>query len=241
MKPIPICLLTLLIVLFNSCKPNSNSEIAAAINAAHTKFPQLIIFGIKDYELIRAVEIEKPAVKIHLYELRHSGYTTQNIIVLSNKKDQFYAVPLPSQRFKSYWNFVYDTSSKPVALKPGTFETEVNYALNKLNLADWDERYHVVSEMLGTAWAANIITAADSNKIVDIGANPLDSCNILARQNYNAIISSIHSYEYRMNVFLGNYIIFHLQERNTKKRKESYIKIKTYRVPCVLDVNPINL
>src|SRR4051812_23217870 len=136
MKPYFFYIAILVVGCLTGCKPNFEEQTNRAIVDASNRFRQLPLLDSKvvgHFEQLRKVELIHPGVTMQLYAPT-DVYYKQQVLVLSNPKGIFYAIPLPSIRFKSYWNFLYDTTPKPLPLKAGTFESEINKALDTLQL-----------------------------------------------------------------------------------------------------------
>jgi hypothetical protein len=150
MKPIPIYYIVLVIFTFlAACAPDLKSRTDYAIETAKSNFPNLGIVNTSDYELVRKLEIKTPNATIQLLQPRQSHGEGQ-IIVFSNPQNQSYAVPLPPNRYKGYWNFVYDTEPRPKTLKINTFEIQLNKALDTLGLNTGYHGLHVFVHLCTT-------------------------------------------------------------------------------------------
>ncbi|HEX8020601.1 hypothetical protein [Mucilaginibacter sp.] len=247
----PITLLSIIVITaltLASCSGSFELKTYDAIKSAKKKFPNLVIFDGKEYELVRCLSISDTQAKIQLFQPATSPDRLQLMLVISNSSSQFYAIPVPSIRFKSYWDFVYDTSSKQVGSGEKTFETEINKALDTLKLNVGYDGSKVLNEIFVSVLQARVINKTDSANLkvryLKKSTFP-DSCEIIAKQNYEAIARSAIQdslrYFYEGDVFLKGQKIFNINYLPLKQGKKTYYKIEVYRQPCVIDVVPIEL
>lgn len=249
MKPITLLSIIIIAVLIcSSCNGNSESKTFEAIKAAKNKFPDLAILDGKEYELVRSLSIPNPQVQIQLFQLANSPDRLQQMLVISNGNNQFYAIPVPSIRFKNYWNFVYDTSLKKSPNAFPTFETEFNKALDTFKLNAGYHGAEVLNEVFVSVLQARVINKTDSVNLTIKRSGevlPPDTCLTVDKQNYKAIASSALAdslkYHYRGSVFLTGSKIFNIQYTPLKRSKKIYYKIDIYRQPCIIDAIPIYL
>ncbi|MEO3406647.1 hypothetical protein AAFN85_22215 [Mucilaginibacter sp. CAU 1740] len=245
----PTTLLSIIFVVITSlilasCSKSFESKTYAAISAAKKRFPNLVIFDGKEYELVRCLNIPNPQVKIQLFRPTKSPDRLQQMLVISNGNNQFYSIPVPSARFKSYWNFVYDTDSDKVNKASATFETEFNKALDTLKLnIDYDGP-QVLNELFVSVLQARVINKTDSTNLTISHNHKLnfsDSCQTVDQQNHKAIAKSAVEdsikYFQRGSVFLTDQKIINYSI--VKQGKKMYFKIEVYRQPCIMDIVPL--
>jgi hypothetical protein len=227
-----------------SCYQSIESRTYEAIDAAKSRFPNLVIPGGKEYKLVRSVTIPEPKVQIQLLEYKGPSNL---ILVISNGNNQFYAIPCPAIKFKNYWDFVYDTEPKPVYSKNQTFETELNKALEKLQLNVGRDGLFVLDEVFISVLNARVINKTDSaNLTMSRGKlNFPDSCQMVDKQNYktiakSALKDSVENFQWGY-VFMTDNKIININSPILKRNKKAYFKIEIYRKPCIIDIEPINL
>jgi len=247
MKPIAL----LSIVLFTaltliSCSAGFESKTYEAIKSAKIKFPNLVILDGKEYEVVRSLNISKPEARIQLFQPAKSPDRLQQILVISNSNNQFYAIPIPSIRFKSYWNFVYDTTPIQMHSATATFEAELNKALDILKLNNGYDGRIVLNEIFISVLQATSVNKTDSAnlKINGYGTRTFpDTCLMVDEENYKSILKSAQSDSlvnfYIGSVFLNHQRIFDINYPALKQGKKTYYKIDVYRQPCVMDAVPI--
>ena len=238
-----------MMALAYSCKPNFVNQSQKAITDASNRFPNLPLLNTKNighFELLKSLDLVSQSVKLQLYAPA-DVYYNQQVIVLSNAKGSFYAVPLPSSRFKKYWNFEYDTSPKPSILESGTFKSEINRALEKLHLNDRNKGIPVIFELFSSLLNYRYIMPQDTSilKIGQYKHNDLpDSCvDVQKRNNHSLIASGITAQKnWISNAYCGNNgLIIQMIFPSPNKKFKQYYRFKTYRSPCIIDFEPINI
>jgi hypothetical protein len=250
MKPyLNYAVISLISILFASCQSSLERHQDRALLSIQKRFPELPIEKGKfkeHYELVRSVEISHPAIKMALYEPQ-TLEDKQYVILLSNAEGQCYAVPYPSLRYKSYWNYVFDTSQKPAPLQGGNFESEINKALATLKLNTQYDGNTVLSEMFRSLLGCHYISRIDS---LDLDPKSehckgyADSCMVMQNKTFKAVMNGANTDEYwtSMAYWSKDGRIFHFDKlEGSYLNKAAYFKIKVFRLPCVIDLHTFRL
>ncbi|WP_158826737.1 hypothetical protein [Mucilaginibacter lacusdianchii] len=244
MKPyLNYAVTSLISILFASCQFSLKRYQNQALLSIQKRFPELPIEKGKfkeGYELVRSVEISHPAVTMALYSPQ-TFEDKQYVILLSNAEGQCYAVPYPSLRYKSYWNYVFDTSKKPAPLKGGNFEYEINKALSTLNLNTQYDGNTVLSEMFRSLLGCHYIRRVDSLELDPKNERYkgyADSCMVMQSKTFKTIMNGASTDKYwrSMAYWSNDGRIFHFDKLDgPDPNKTAYFKIRVFRLPCVVD------
>lgn len=245
MKPVITCYI-ILIAAITACQPNLQSQTDRAVAIAKFKFSNLAIESPQEYELVRKLEIRHPAAMIQLLQPIKQSNGDGQIIVLSNTQNQFYAVPLPLTRYKSYWNFVYDTTSPNNELIAGTFETELNKALDTLGLNKGYDGLDVINELFTSLLQARRLSKLDTPTLKPVNIQPHvypDSCIKMGRKTYQRLVGPMRKDKYWFShLYRDNSDrIFLVDSVSTVKEGKKCYHFNIYRQPCVIEVKPVNL
>jgi len=88
------------------------------------------------YKLIRSVTNGECNFQLQLRSTPDSIKDKQQIIILINQKNECYAIPFFSNKYRDYWNFELEKPIDGVKKTNTTFELEITKVINALNLND---------------------------------------------------------------------------------------------------------
>lgn len=125
----------LVLFLIISCKQSTESKINNSIQNLIEKYPQLTADKKppeSEFKFIKSVKEGKFNIEIQLYS-QEEGYKNRNqILVLINRKEEVYALPLFNNKYRDYWEFPFDKPIPKVPKINTTFSNEINIGIDKL-------------------------------------------------------------------------------------------------------------
>ena len=254
MKYVPFLILAL--VLF-SCQSKHKDDVENALQDVVTRFPQLPSNEGKltdFYKLTRTVIIGEKNIELQLRTYNEYIADYQQIIVIRNPQNAYYAIPFFSNLYRDYWNFEFDNLETGFNANT-TFEREFNKAMEILNLHDTLGRrgnvQSTVREMFRSLLLCRQVYLSDSTEIIEnicsssyidynysLNEENEDSCEARHRRNFEDIKSAIQISEY---YFILNTIwdeennrIYQITNlRDMWEREKCVLKLKTYRQGCI--------
>ena len=251
MKKVIFTISVCLTSLFLSCNSDSskyNSELA--ITGLTQKFPQLPRGKGNQtafYRHIRTVYFgNNGSLQMQLWATPDSIKDKQEILILVNEKKQSYALPLFSNRYKTYWNFEFETSpidgDTPINT---TFEKEIISALDSLGFKTNPKTCtSIMLEFLVTMMRSELVREQDA-KDFDTVTNcqydtqqveTYDNCVFRQRKNFNAILKEIRPDEsfrhYNAYWDKDNNRIYQVFNKNYRDSTKYDCYFKIYRQDC---------
>jgi hypothetical protein len=134
------------------------------------EFPQLkgsSQSSSNDFHLVRKVSFGEPSICIELFSQPDSVDDKQQFILVTNSKLQSYGIPLLSNTFRDYWNFLFDSLNSSTEKTNTTFERELNMCFNTLNLNDTiGTPSKIVHELLYSVLYCQEIELSDSSNLL---------------------------------------------------------------------------
>jgi hypothetical protein len=245
-------LLFVFITTCSACRQSSRPDNETLLTQLLVKFPQLKKGKGKPtdyYKFTKSITLAKLAVTIQLFEPDDSTNDDQQIIIISNPAGQAYAIPLLSDKYKSFWNFQFDGVANNASVVGTTFEKEVNNALAACGLNKAGTGEGIISEIFDSLLGldklgdSEIKSTADGTNIsfkkIDLPDDDPDSCAKRNSLNCKALLISRHPgpYEVDDNVFFDENSdrIFQIDFRRLEKKGVTkYYKIKVYRQGCIV-------
>jgi hypothetical protein len=228
-----ISYLTILMV-FISCKPDTELRIAKAIKKTAEEYPQLTFndsMPLSSFKFIKSVRNGEFDFEIQLYEQPDSIGTEKILLFLD--KDNYFSIPFFPNKYKDFWQFPFDNSNVDKA--DITFETELNNVINKMEAGNNDiKRRAIVTELLGSVLNCKNIEEKDSLMVykqmfpnTDIPEESSDSVSVRLRKNYQMMIREWHPKKYQTNYNCyfdeKNYRVYQINFKDDK------VEIKSYR------------
>ena len=250
-------LVFILVLLLNSCYRNrDNNQIEKVLQELTDKFPQLPKEKNKLtelYKLKRTVIIGEKNIEIQLRSSPDSIDDYQQVIVVRNPQNEYYAIPFFSNTYRDYWNFEFDEID--IAFKTNTtFEDEFNKAMEMLNLHDTigtkGNVQSILFEIFGSLLICPLVELNDSSEIRQVSWSSRDnyskyldnensdSCAVRKQKNFEDIAKAIRpsKYFFNGNTFWDkdNNRIYQIYNNSDMRQKTKYVlKLKTYRQDCV--------
>jgi len=223
-------------------------NIEKAISDLTDKYPQLPKGKTNQtdyYKLIRSVTNGECNFQLQLRSTPDSIKDKQQIIILINQKNECYAIPFFSNKYRDYWNFELEKPIDGVKKTNTTFELEITKAINALNLNDTiGTGAKVLDEMLISLLNCQSIRETDS-KIFEViwptwyreqPTDNWDSCITRQRKNFKSIVQRIHPtesyYNYNAYLDLRNDRIYQIVNQGKNRGRKLKPEIKTYRQNC---------
>ncbi len=233
----------------SSCKPTTaEPNIEKVITDLTDKFSQLPRGKSNQsdyYKLVRSVTNGECNFQLQLRSTPDSIEDKQQIIILINKKNECYAIPFFSNKYRDYWNFELEKPIDGVKKTNTTFEYEINKAINVLNINDTiGTGAKVLDEMIISLLNCQTIRETDSKIFTAIWPTwnkeqPIDDCDsCIARQrlNFKSIVQRIHPtanyYTYNAYIDLRNDRIYQIINQGKDRGRKIKPEIKTYRQNC---------
>ena len=244
-------------MLLNSCYRNrDNNQIEKVLQELTDKFPQLPKAKNKlteFYELKRTLIIGEKNIEIQLRSSPDSIDDYQQVIVVRNPQNEYYAIPFFSNTYRDYWSFEFDKID--IAFKTNTtFEDEFNKAMEMLNLHDAigikGNVQSILFEIFGSLLICPLVELNDSSKLRQVSWSShdnyskyldnenSDSCAVRKQKNFEDIVKAIHPSEYFFNANTfwdkNNNRIYQIYNNEDMRQKTKYVlKLKTYRQDCI--------
>jgi hypothetical protein len=232
-----------------SCKPTTaEPNIEKVITDLTEKFSQLPRGKSNQsdyYKLVRSVTNGECNFQLQLRSTPDSIKDKQQIIILINQKNECYAIPFFSNKYRDYWNFELEKPIDGVKKTNTTFEQEVNKAINALNLNDTiGTGAKVLDEMLISLLNCQSVRETDSKIFEAIWptwykeqpTDNCDSCITRQRTNFKSIVQRIHPtesyYNYNAYLDLNNVRIYQIVNQGKDRGRKIRPEIKTYRQNC---------
>jgi hypothetical protein len=221
----------LLIFFVTSCNNNQReANIEALIKAKH----------LDSFKLVRSVRNAKRNFELQLRTASEYTNNEQQIVVFTNKSQQYYILPFPSNAYRGYWEF--ESNSPKNKGKGVTFIKEFTTALNTLGLNDTlGTADCVLQEMLISLLHCVPVTESDSNKLLAIRL--VDNNNLpeetsedaekRVRQNYKMIRKAWYPKKFFLRC--GTYYdsdnnrVYQFENKNDKFKAKCDFEIKVYR------------
>jgi hypothetical protein len=238
-----------LFFVFYSCQEKEKkSDIEGSLLNLTKRFPQLPKSKgeiTKFYGLVRSVIMGTNGVELQLRSTPDSVDDPQKVILVINKENRVYGVPLFSNTYRDYWNFLFDsilTSIKPVNT---TFQKELQECIDTLGLNDTlGTGARLINEMLISLLRCSVIHDRDSSDIMVSYSNSnsklpeedLDSCRTKLRRAWTEIYRAMHPQTYLMvhNCFWDEKDGRIYQFDYSAKRKEKLkVGVRVYRQDCI--------
>lgn len=249
MKNYSILIIAAFITTLFACRQqNDQLNIEKTIADLTDKFPQLPkgnVHVTDYYKLVRSVTMGNN-IQIQLRSSPDTIEDPQQIIIIINSKGQNYAIPFFSNTYRDYWNFQFDTPIPNIKKTNTTFEKELLFALNTLNLNDTiGTDGKVINEILLSLLHCRKINESDSSALQwttltdnhDIPYESSDSCSNRIEKNCKAILSEFHPKKYTNNFSAywdeKNCRVYQIINNEKEWRKIMKLSISVYRQDCV--------
>jgi hypothetical protein len=239
MKPYCACLIIIGLII-NSCKHNAATPDKRALDELVSRYPEMFkTKSVGEYRPVITVFANIDSIKMQLLE---SQDTFEQIVILSNKTGQVYAIPFPDNDYRSYWQFYGEQAVKGTADR--TFNAEMKGVIKTLNLTANLQIRKMFDDLMISLIQANAVTSSDSSQMKDLFGRPFDddSCSIKPKNSFKQLLSfknGIASCQYYHTFWeQGNSRLFQLQLSNIQKQKDSY-EFVVYRKRC--EIKPIYL
>ncbi len=230
MKPYHLVILFVVCCL-NSCRSKFEPDNTSALNELAKKYSKLYGNGlIERYKPVRKFYNNADSIEMQLLETEHSD---QQIVILSNAKNDVYAIPFPDNNYLAYWGF-YD-GSQELPTNDNTFNGELLKAYNKLSIKEKWNKVSVFNDLMVSLLQAQPIFPSDSILIkINFEKSILaDSCRVFSKNNFKSLFNNLEiSIEY-FNTFHDFRHNRYLQLKNMNSNSEN-LKITVYRQPCVV-------
>jgi hypothetical protein len=238
------CTFLFLLIAIYGCKRESDQIIVKnTISELKNKFPQLSENNFERH--IRTVKFGDKNIQIQLWGASNKVKNHSEIAVFLNDKNECYAVPLFSNKYRDYWNFEFDEPIPTLSPVNTTFEKEILNAMNMLSFRDTlNTCNEVMGELLnGIIQASNVYEMSEEIilepcKIYD---NELleeykDSCLIRVRQNYELIQKGMKPFKnyhiHNAHYDRHNHRIYQVLYKEKYFSKNCDFSIKVYRQDC---------
>lgn len=246
----------LLCILF-SCRQNTknadikrtpiDTNIESTLINLINRFPQLPKAKGRQsdfYRLERSVGIGTTGVELQLRSMPRSASDPQKVIIVINSKQQMYGIPLFSNSYRDYWNFLFDTALTSVQPVQTTFQHELQTCIDTLGLNDTSATGGLVlSEMLRTTLGCRVLYDADSANLINFWYNPdpdlpaedSDRCRWRFQNIWRSIYEGMHQgYIPCMNALwdIENHRVYQFDFTGWSEEKIN-VSVKVYRTYCV--------
>ena len=247
-----------ILILLLGCQKNSHEpNIENTIWDLTERFPQLPKgTGTQSefYKLTRTVIIGEKNIELQLRSSPDSIHDSQQLIIVINQKNECYAIPFFSNKYRDYWNFKFDTIVPTVKKTNTTFEKEFNTAMQVLGLKDsLSTGNQVFYELLVSLIHCEIVRETDSlyfgsgvydtsYDCCDLPEEEHDSCEARTRRNFEEIKRGMKCGEYctvhKAYYDRSNQRIYEHTDFPPKQGLFN-LRLKLYRQDCVW--HPINM
>ena len=238
-------LFIIIIVLLYSCNKKSEANPKQIIRDLEERFPQLIEGKNdkdRDFKLIRTVINGEGNFKIQLYSQKQELGNYHQIVVLTNKRNRSFVLPLFNNKHRDYWSFANDKLIPNVKKINSTFENEFNSIFSEIErervvYKDSLQDIDLINDLFVSAIQAQyfnyshgcVESVKSSYAVSDIPVENEDSIRIRFEKNLEEIkkdITEINKYVYYYD-FEGHRI-YRLSYDFDKKK----YKFRIYRQDC---------
>jgi hypothetical protein len=239
LKQYLITVLLFITVVCPSCKRTNKLNVEQVIAQVRSNFTPL---QNRKLDFVRSIKIGSLNSQAYLYSTdEKDGKDKQELIVIENSKSNFYAIPFPSNSYRDYWNFEYDSVLSTVAHTKTTFLKEFNMAMKKLSLTN---NSLVASEIFLSLLHCETIKESDSANLRslvltnnwNLKEEKTDSCRLRLKHNWKDIYSAMRPDEhsvYRNSFFDDANNRVYLFPVTLKEDKPQEFKVKVYRLDCI--------
>jgi hypothetical protein len=241
-----------IIWVFAGCTyPENDTTIIANLVKKYPQLKDSSESQINKFNIIRSIELGQTGIRIKLYSQDDMVDEKQQILILTNSKEQSYPVILPSNSFHDYWGFYFDEVRVIEKNMATTFEKELNMCLETLNLNDSiGTAGKVVNEIFTSLLHCKEVNINDSSELKIVlmkfyrskTIEETDSCSKRVERNWTAISKDMFPNEtivYKENYFdRKNGRIYQLDYKDFKRNKKNYFKINVFRQDCYLGELP---
>lgn len=238
-------LFIIIIVLLYGCNKKNEPNSKQAIRDLEEKFPQLIEGkNVKDreFKLIKTVINGEDNFKVQFYSQKKELDNYHQIIILTNKRNRSFVLPLFNNKHRDYWSFANDKPIPNVKKINSTFENEFNSIFREIErervvYKDSLQDINLINDVFVSAIQAQYFNyshgCVESAKmryaVSDIPVENEDSIRIRFEKNLEEIkkeITEINKYVYYYD--LKGHRIYRLSYDFDEKK----YKFRIYRQDC---------
>jgi hypothetical protein len=246
-----ICISTL---FFFSCRQAAKQPtVEKALSALTERFSQLPKAKENQaefYKLIRSVTIGPADVELQLRSTSDTIKNPQSIIIFINRDKQVFGLPLLSNEYRDYWNFLFDTVFRKLKPANTTFQKELQHCIDTLGLNDTlGTAAKVIDEMLTSLLQCRRIYDCDSSELqglrsyinYDFPEEENDTCQARFKRSWEAIYSEMHPEEFFIvrNAYWDEKNGRIYQFDSPKRKAKLKVGVRVYRQDCIF--HPFNL
>jgi hypothetical protein len=234
----------ILIILGCSGKKNI-SDYNRIISEMLLKHPQLSkgkVLQTNSFKNIRTISLESKNVQLRLWRTPDSSKERIEILVLTNAEGQSYAIPLPSNKYRDYWNFECDTHATNYRKFNTTFAKEFMNAMCVLKFQDSVGTCNIILEefLKSVIHTKEVYTLSDSILSTSVSVSSefnenRDSCQYRIAQNIAEMRKGVNKPDgliYNALWDEKNNRIFQIVFRNKTFSVNCDFTIKVYRQDC---------
>jgi hypothetical protein len=164
--------LFLLSFLFSCQQENKSPDIEDTLLKLTRRFEQLPKTKGKQtnfYTLKRSVTVGTKGIELQLRSSPDTMEDPQSVILVINGQKQIYAIPLFSNTYRDYWNFLFDNVIRSVKAVNTTFQKELQTCIDTLGLNDTlGTSTQVMNEMLVSLLQCRRVYDSDSTELLAV-------------------------------------------------------------------------